>query len=411
MVLIAVLAALPMLPAACGGGTAPGGEEPLAGEERPFSRLEEVARGTTVNLSMYGGDEDINAYVDGYAATRLKDEYGITLRRTPLPDAAGAVDRLLDERSAGEDAEGSTDLVWLNGENFATGADAGLWFGPWAQRLPNARYVDWENPAINRDFGHPVEGRAAPWGRFQFVMIYDAAKVEDPPRNMEELRSWTRDNPGRFAYPAPPDFTGNAFIEQVLYDVTDGFAPYQQPFDEREFTQSAPDVYGFLNEIEPYLWQAGETYPRSSTQLDELYQNGEIYLSMSYDAWLAQRQVDEDLFSASTRTYVLDGGTLSAAHYLAIPFNAPNKAGAQVVANFLQSPEAQKEKLDPDTWGDLSVLSLERLPEDAREGLAEPGGEAMLSVRELQDNQVPEARPRWLAELSAGWAGSVRGEQ
>ncbi len=404
--LVALAAILSMLIAACGntaGGTDTSGSQ---GEDRSFAELEEEARSTTVNLSIYGGDEAINAYVDDYVTPRLKEEYGITLERTPLTDTADAVNKLLNEKSAGKE-EGTIDLVWLNGENFATGAEADLWFGPWAERLPNAEYIDWESPSINRDFGYPVEGREAPWGKAQFVMIYDSAKVEDPPKTMDELRDWTTENPGRFTYPAPPDFTGNAFVEQALYGVTGEVEPFQKSFDQETFDEKSPKVYEFLNEIEPKLWREGETYPESSTKLEELYQNGEVWLSMSYNPQLAQRQINKGLWPESTRTYLLDGGTLSNTHYVAIPFNSPNKAGAQVVANFLESPEAQIAKQDPNGWGDLTALDLDRLPEDVREEFSEPEGEATLPADELQEKRLPEARSEWLLELEDGWQERV----
>ncbi len=404
--LVALAATLSVFTTACGntgGGTDNAGSQ---GEDRSFAELEEEARGATVNLSIYGGDEAINAYVDDYVTPRLKEEYGITLERTPLTDTADAVNKLLNEKSAGKE-EGTIDLVWLNGENFATGAEADLWFGPWAERLPNAEYIGWESPSINRDFGYPVEGREAPWGKAQFVMIYDSAKVEDPPKSMDELRDWTAENPGRFTYPAPPDFTGNAFVEQALYGVTGEVEPFEQPFDQETFDEETPEVYKFLNEIEPKLWREGETYPESSTKLDELYQNGEVWLSMSYNPQLAQRQINKGLWPESTRTYLLDGGTLSNTHYVAIPFNSPNKAGAQVVANLLESPEAQIAKQDPNGWGDLTALDLDRLPEDVREEFSEPEGEAALPADELQENRLPEARSEWLLELEDGWQEKV----
>ncbi len=400
---IALCAASMLLLAACGGG---GSDEAPSAADRPFPELEKEARGTRVNLAMYGGDEAINAYVDDYVIPQLKKEHGIELERTPLTDTADAVNKLLNERQAGKD-EGTIDLVWINGENFATGADAGLWYGPWAEDLPNARYVDWESKSINRDFGYPVEGREAPWGKAQFVMIYDSAKVEDPPETIAELRAWTEENPGRFTYPAPPDFTANAFVEQIFYKVTGEVEAYQKPFDQQVFDEKSPQLYDFLNEIEPNLWRGGETYPQTSTKLDELYQNGEVWLTMSYNPQLAQRQVDDGLFPESTRTYLLEGGTLNNTHYLAIPFNSPNKAGAQVVANFLQSPEAQIEKQDPEGWGDLTALSLDRLPKDARERFPEPESKATLPTEVLQENRVPEARAEWLLALEEGWQEEV----
>ncbi len=406
LMMVALAATLSVAVAACGNVGGVAGDVGPQGENRSFAELEKEARGTTVNFSLYGGDEAINAYVDDYVTPRLKAEYNITLERTPLTDTADAVNKLINEKSAGKD-EGTIDLVWINGENFATGTEADLWFGPWAERLPNAKYIDWESPSINRDFGHPVEGREAPWGKAQFVMIYDSAKVEEPPKTMDELREWTEENPGRFAYPAPPDFTGNAFIEQALYGVTGEVETYQKPFDERVFEEKSPEVYEFLNEIEPNLWREGETYPESSTKLDGLYQNGEVWLSMSYNPQLAQRQIEKGLWPKGTRTYLLEGGTLNNTHYVAVPFNSPNKAGAQVVANFLESPEAQIAKQDPDGWGDLTALDVDLLPEDTREEFSEPEGKANLSAGELQENRVPEARSEWLLALEDGWQERV----
>ncbi len=403
LLLVALAGALLFLAAACGGAGSGAGS---SGEERSFPELEKAAKGTTVNFFMYGGDEAINDYVDDYVAPRVKKKYGIELKRTPLTDTADAVNKLLNEKSAGKN-EGTTDLVWLNGENFATGADANLWFGPWAEELPNAKYIDWESPSVNRDFGYPVEGREAPWGKAQFVMIYDSAKVQDPPKTMDELLAWTKENPGRFTYPAPPDFTGNAFVEQAFYGVTGEVKPYQKPFDQKVFDERTPKFYDFLNSLEPNLWRNGETYPESSTKLEELYQNGEVYLSMSYNPQLAQRQIEKGLYPESTRTYLLDGGTLNNTHYVAIPFNSSNTAGAQVVANFLESPEAQLKKQDPGGWGDLTTLQVDRLPEGVQRKFTELSGEATLSTDKLQENRVPEARTKWLLALQDGWQEKV----
>src|SRR5918997_3843651 len=144
--LITLLALASLALTSCGGAAGTGSSP---GEMRPFSELEKEARGTEVNLAMYGGDEAINAYVDDYVIPELEKEHGIELTRTPLGDTADAVNKLLNEKQAGKD-DGTIDLVWINGENFATGADADLWYGPWAERLPNARFIDWESPSINR---------------------------------------------------------------------------------------------------------------------------------------------------------------------------------------------------------------------------------------------------------------------
>ncbi len=392
--------------AGCGaGGSA--GDAGSGGEERSFPELREAARGTTVNFFMYGGDDATNEYVDGWISPRLEEEHGITLKRTPVSDTADVVNKLLNERQAGKD-KGTVDLVWINGENFYTGSQADLWFGPWAEELPNAKYVDWESRQINRDFGYPVEGREAPWSQAQFVMVYDSARVEEPPKNVEEIAAWAEEHPGRFTYPAPPDFTGNAFVEQAFYQITGQVEPYQRAFDEALFEEQAPEFYEAMNGLEPNLWREGETYPASSTALDELYQNGEVDFTMSYNPYHAQRQVEKGIFPQTTRTYLFEGGTLSNTSYVAVPFNAPNKAGAQVVANFLQSPEAQLELQRRNVVGGLATLDLEKLPEEQRREFAVEPGPAALPLDELQEKRVPEARTGWLLEIQDGWISEVQ---
>ena len=49
------------------------------------------------------------------------------------------------------------DLIWINGENFWTLKQANLLYGPFAAGLPNSEFVAWDNPAVNLDFGRPVE--------------------------------------------------------------------------------------------------------------------------------------------------------------------------------------------------------------------------------------------------------------
>ena len=73
---------------------------------------------------------------------------------------------------------GSVDLIWINGENFAAMKNAGLLYGPFAESLPNFRFVDVEGkPTVRSDFTVPVDGLESPWGMAQIVFIYDTARA------------------------------------------------------------------------------------------------------------------------------------------------------------------------------------------------------------------------------------------
>ena len=98
LMMVALATTLSTSVAACGNASGGADDAGIQGEDRSFAELEMEARGTTVNLSLYGGDDAINAYVDDYVTPELKKRYGITLERTPLSDTADAVNKLLNEK-------------------------------------------------------------------------------------------------------------------------------------------------------------------------------------------------------------------------------------------------------------------------------------------------------------------------
>jgi len=367
--------------------------------------IEEAARGTRVGFAMWGGSSAINAWVDGFVADGLASRYEIDLVRTPM-DASVFVNKLLTEKQAGK-RRGTMDLLWINGENFKNAMEAGLLFGPFAGKLPNfVRHVD---PAtVEYDFGYPVEGFEAPYGRAQFVFEYDSAELAGPPDTFQALLDWARRNPGRFTYPQPPDFTGSAFIRQALYSVAGGHEQFLEGFDGELFRRKAPALWSYLNQLEPFLWQEGRTYPQDVAALDTLFERGEVDLNMSYHQAHAQNKILKGAYSPTVRTFVMKDGSIYNTHFTAIPFNAPSKPGAMVTADFLLSVEAQLSKNKPENWGDFTVLDMQRLPPEQRERFLDLElGRATLPLTVLERYAVPEIPSGYLELLESGWETHV----
>jgi len=389
-----------------------GGSETSTFEDR-FSSLtwDDIvaeARGSDIYWYMWGGSESINRFVQQFVAMRLRDEFDIGLEMVPVTDASVYVSKVLGEQQAGRVSGGSVDLVWINGENFRSMREAGLLFGPYDDKLPNLGYVDTSDASVANDFGFPVEGYESPYGSAQMVMIYDNARVASPPSSVAELLDWIRANPGRFTYPAPPDFTGSAFIRHLFYYVAGGYERLLGPFDQVTFDEVAGETWALLNELEPYLWRSGRTYPESLTQQQQLFANREVDFDMSYNPSGAANLVSQGRYPEGARTFVFDEGTIGNTHYVAIPFNASNKAAALVLANFLLSPEAQYQKADPENWGDLPVVSVGRLPDEWQTRFAElPRPPSVLSDDVLQAHRIPELQSRWLDAIERGWVENV----
>ncbi|MEZ4645236.1 MAG: ABC transporter substrate-binding protein [Chloroflexota bacterium] len=335
-----------------------------------------------------------------------------TIRHHPqhgsVSDATEYINKVLGEKEAGRDTDGAVDLVWINGENFRTMRQGDLLYGSWSQFLPNSAYVNWDDASVANDFGFSVDGYEAPYGKAQFVMVYDSAKVAEPPRTIEDLLAWIQDNPGKFTYPAPPDFTGSAFVRHICYWAAGGYDALLGEFDQALFDEKLPACWQTLNDIEPSLWREGQTYPENHTRQQDLFANGEVYFDMAYNPAEASSLVENGRYPETTRTFVFDTGTIANTHYVAIPYNSPNKAAAMVVANYLLSPEAQLSKAQPEKWGDLPVLDPTLLPAEWQAQFAAiPRGVATLSTEELAANSLPELQAPWLTAIEQAWTSEV----
>jgi putative thiamine transport system substrate-binding protein len=372
---------------------------------RSWQQALDHARGQTVYFNAWGGSEQINAYI-AWAAGRLRAEYGVTLQQVKLADTAEAVSRVLAEKTAGKRDGGSVDLVWINGANFAAMKRQGLLFGPFTQMLPNELLVDVEGkPTTRLDFTVPVDGLEAPWGMAQIVFLYDTSRLADPPRSMAALLAWARTHPGRFAYPAPPDFTGTTFLKQVLYELIDDPARLARPVDAAGFATATAPLWAYLDALQPLLWRHGRQFPANSEALRQALDDREIDIAFNFNPAEASSAIAQGLLPPTVRTYVFDRGSIANTHFLAIPFDASAKAGAMVAANFLMSPEAQAHKQDPGVWGDPTVLAMAKLaPADRALFAALPLGVATLPPEKL-GRALPEPDASWMTRLAEAWRG------
>jgi len=368
-----------------------------------WPRTMAAARGQTVYFNAWGGSERINDYI-AWVGARVAADYGITLKQVKLADTADAVARVLAEKAAGKRSGGSVDLIWINGENFAAMKAQGLLYGAFAEALPNYRFVDTVGkPTTRIDFTVPADGLEAPWGMAQIVFLYDTARVAQPPRDMAQFLAWATARPGRFTYPAPPDFTGSTFLKQALYGLAAARGVLQQPATDDNFAAVTTALWQWLDRLHPLLWRGGRTFPQNDQAQRQLLDDGEIDISLSFNPGEASSAIAQGLLPATVRTYVLDGGTIGNTHFVAIPFNATAKEAAMVVANFLLSPEAQLRKQDPAIWGDPTVLAMDKLdPVDRKKFAALPLGPATLAPAELGPVLL-EPHPSWMTRLEAEW--------
>lgn len=371
----------------------------------------EAADGQTVQLWMYGGDDQANAYIDDVLAPAVAEE-GVTLERVPVTDTADALNRVLSELQAGRTDDGTVDLIWVNGENFGTGKEAGAWLCDWTDMLPNLEKTASDDPLLSNDFGTPVDGCEAPWSKAQFSLVYNSDVIADPPTTLEGVLEWAEAHPGRFTYPAPPDFTGSVFVREVLYSVSGGYENVPLDYDDAAFDELTPALYERLSALAPSLWQGGDTYPSTSAELDQLYADGQIDMTMTYGPAALTELVADGTYPAGTKILTLEEGTVGNASFLGIPSNAESAAGAMVVANVALSVEQQVQKADPDVWGPFTVLDYDALSAEEQALFDElPESPVVPSYEELSENANPELGSAWVPAIEEGWRTDVLGAQ
>jgi putative spermidine/putrescine transport system substrate-binding protein len=392
---------------------APAAQDPATSGEFDIDDWDSVlaaARGQTVNWYIWGGADSINAYVDNFYGKALKERYDITLNRIPLAATEDAVNQVLSEKQAGTNP-GAVDLIWINGENFFTLKQAGMLYTDWAQKLPNAALVNWDNPAINLDFGTPVDNMESPWSSAQFQFVYDSARmsVDDLPRSYAALKDWACANPGRFTYvaPGPGGFIGTRFLKGALYELSGGEAQWKT-FDQATWDNHSPALWAYLNELEPCLWRNGETYPTNEPEMVTLFANGEIDFSFTQDISGAGRWIVDGLMPATARTFVFDQYMIGDFNYVAIPANAPNKAAALVLANLLLEPEFQAAQILPENGFGLGyAIDVTRVTDPEAKAQLEAAtaklGEAATPAADLAITLAGDTAPQYQGLVEQGW--------
>ncbi len=366
--------------------------------EESWAEIEARAKGQTVYFNAWAGSPQVNAYI-AWAADEVNTRHGIALEHVKLTDTAEAVRRVRDEVKAG--GEGSADLIWINGQNFHVMKEEQLLFGPFTEELPNFALVDIDGkPTTIVDFAEGTEGLESPWGMAQLTFFADGAKLDTPPMSMMELLDLARDEPGRITYPAPPDFHGTTFVKQALAETIEDRAMLPLSIDKDEFTEATKPLFEFLDQLHPYLWREGKQFPQSQAQVTQMLADSELLVGLTFNPNEPANLVASDTLPATTIAWQNRGGTIGNTHFVAIPINAKSKAAAEVVANFLLSPEAQARKADLKIWGDPTVLDMGKLT-PAQRGLfsraKEPG-----AVKEPA-RTIPEPHGSWVPLIEAAW--------
>ncbi|MDP4033567.1 MAG: ABC transporter substrate-binding protein [Pseudorhodobacter sp.] len=377
---------------------------PALGQTADWQATLAAARGQTVYWNAWGGDARTNDFIT-WVGQQTEARYGVKVAQVKLSDTAEAVTRVIAEKAAGQDTGGSVDLIWINGANFASMKQQGLLHGPFVAGLPNAQYLDLApDSAASVDFTVPVDGYESPWRLAKFVFTYDSARVDTPPRSMAGFVDWAATHPGRVTHPAPSNFMGATFLKQALIELTPDRSVLQAPVTDAAFDTATAPLWAWYDSLRPNLWRGGETFPENQSIQQQLLNDGEVDISMSFDPASTAAAIEQGLLPETARVFVPEGGSIGNISFVAIPYNAANWQGAEVVANFLLDPATQAHQQSITVLGSFSVLDPARLDDAARAAFATlPTAPALPAMTDLGATLL-EPHGSWMTRLTEEWA-------
>ncbi|MBV7391631.1 ABC transporter substrate-binding protein [Enterococcus alishanensis] len=380
-------------------------------EIKNFEDAVEQAKGKTVTFYGYGGDEKANAWVDEVVTPAMKEKYDVTVKRVAM-SAEDFMNKMVTEKEAGT-KKGDMDVLWINGENFYTAKQADLLFGPIQDKVESfEKLMDTEGHNSNYDFGVPIDGLEVPYGSAQLVFGGNTNDFSDGfPTSSEALLAYAKDNPGKITYTALPEFTGSAFVRNIICDIIGYDALEAAPADKDKLYEVIKPGLDYLNELKPYLWQEGKTYPATTAELNEMFASGQVSMTYSYSQMHVAEKIADGEFPETTDAFLFDKGTIANESYLAIPETAPQKAAAIVLINEMTSESAQLEKATAKYGYSIPPFDETKLSENAKATLnslyEEPGA---LSLAELNEKQIPEVQAEKIPIIEELWKEHVLNE-
>jgi putative thiamine transport system substrate-binding protein len=216
--------------------------------------------------------------------------------------------------------------------------------------------------------------------------------------------AWAAANPGRVTHPAPSNFMGATFLKQALVELAPDRAVLLEPASDETFDTATGPLWEWYDALRPNLWREGRTFPENESVLQQMLNDGEVDIAMYFDPAAPAAAIAQGLLPDSVRVFVPEAGSIGNISFVAIPYNAANREGAEVVANFLLDPATQAQAQNIEVLGSFSVLDPATLSGDeAARFDALPAPPALPRLEDLGPT-LPEPHPSWMTRLVEEWA-------
>ena len=213
-----------------------------------------------------------------------------------------------------------------------------------ASKIPNAANISAKSSVLP-EYAQGFRGTAV-------VLAYDSAKVKTPPKTMDELLKWMKENPGRFSYNVPgTGGAGDSFARSTVYN----FLP-EEAFtsDDEKWVGQWDKGFKQLAEINKSAYESGgkHVYPNKNQGALDLLNQGEIDMCpMWADMVLSQR--NSGAIKDTIKITQIQPTFTGALQTLSIPSFGSHEDGASAFINFMLTKEAQQKMVS-----DMAAIPL-----------------------------------------------------
>jgi putative spermidine/putrescine transport system substrate-binding protein len=288
---------------------------------------------------------DINLYVGGDvnirdlwqkqllpAYKKVKPNLNFTL---VFDEHALSEQAVFDRLAAAKQANAVSGVdLWEAGGRLSQGGDAGLIQKVTSKEIPNLDKVPADSLARYGGYGVPYRASSV-------ILAYNSAEVKDPPKTLDDLITWIKNNDGKFTY-NPPDKGGSGgnFTTRVLEIgiPQDQLAFFQTQYDESKETLWEQG-WQTLQDLHPHIYNNG-FYPQGNVPVLQTLGKGSISMAPVWSdqslSYLAQK-----LLPPEVKLLQIDPPFAGSAAYLGIPTDSKNKEALYEFLNWLLTPEPQ----------------------------------------------------------------------
>ena len=275
---------------------------------------------------------NFQAYWQKFVFPAVRQALGVNLRYLVTSDA-----EQIQKAKAWKPGQGDVHVLFP--KSIAAWITSGVPLEPLnTTNVPNLAKVDPSN--LKADEGVDLQGKAAPYWRDSYALIYNSQYVKNPPKSWKEFYDRRAEFKGHIGLIRPDAKTSASWRQRLVFLHAFLKEKLAQPMAQLEKDPAWADAWNKLKDFTKY---AKLPLPAEPPNLFEDFNSGET--------WIALYALDYSLWSARQGTmpptikgiHPEEGAGEIARAYLAVPANIPPeyKAVAFKVVNYLLSDDQQ----------------------------------------------------------------------